>query len=177
MSLELQLQQNIVDPKLHLEISQFYHQEAYFLDHRMYKEWFDLLTDDVKYRMPLRVTKERRDGSDIVDEMTYFEETKKSLETRVQRLYTNSAWVDDPPTRQRHYITNIMITPSAVSDEYNVRTYFFYKRSRASELQTEEIMGEREDVIRKEEGKWKISQRTIYPDQTVLTVMNLGMFL
>jgi 3-phenylpropionate/cinnamic acid dioxygenase small subunit len=177
VNLELQFQQTLVGPMLHHEISQFYYHEAYLLDHQMYQEWVELLTEDVKYRMPLRVTKERRDGSNIVDDMTYFEETKKSLETRVQRLYTSSAWVEDPPTRQRHYITNIMITPSAGSDEYNVRSYFFYKRSRASELQTEEIIGEREDVIRKEEGKWKICRRTIYPDQTVLTVMNLSMFL
>ena len=177
MSLELQLPQTILDPSLHQEITQFYYHEAYLLDHQMYQEWVELLTEDIIYRMPLRVTTERRDGSNIVEDMTYFDETKKSLETRVQRLYTNSAWVEDPPTRQRHYITNIMITPRVGSDEYNVRSYFFYKRSRASEHKTEEIIGEREDVIRKEEGNWKISRRTIYPDQTVLTVMNLSMFL
>ena len=111
MSLELQLQQTLLDPGLHQEITQFYYHEAYLLDHQMYQEWVELLTEDVIYRMPLRVTTERRDGSNIVEDMTYFDETKKSLETRVQRLYTNSAWVEDPPTRQRHYITNIMITP------------------------------------------------------------------
>lgn len=177
MSIELQRQRTLVEPDLHYEISQFLYHEAYLLDHQMYNEWFELLSDDIKYRMPLRVTKERRDGSNIVDEMTYFEETKKSLLTRVQRLYTSSAWVEDPPTRQRHYITNIMVTTCDGSDEYAVRSYFFYKRSRASEHQTEEIIGEREDTIRKENGQWKIASRTIYPDQTVLTVMNLSMFL
>ncbi|VEF46092.1 PAH dioxygenase small subunit [Bacillus freudenreichii] len=177
MSMELHLQITPVNSDLQHEITQFLYHEAYLLDHHMYQEWHDLLTDDIIYRMPLRVTTERRDGSNIVDDMTYFEETKKSLETRVRRLYTKSAWVEDPRTRQRHYITNIMVSPGANSDEYNVRSYFHFKRNRASEHQIEEIIGEREDIIRKVDGQWKIAARTIIPDQAVLTVMNLSMFL
>jgi hypothetical protein len=35
----------------------------------------------------------------------------------------------------------------------------------------------REDVIRKENGEWKLASRIIYPDQTVLGTINLSMFL
>ena len=49
------------------------------------------------------------------------------------------------------------------SDEYNVRSYFFYKRSRASEHKTEEIIGEREDVIRKEEGNGRFPEGLSIP--------------
>jgi 3-phenylpropionate/cinnamic acid dioxygenase small subunit len=163
--------------ELHYQISQVLYQEAYLLDHRKYEEWLDFLTDDLIYRMPLRMTTEGRDVSNLVDEMTYFEETKKSLTTRVKRLYTTSAWVENPAPRQRHFVSNIIINSGVHLDEYNVRSYFLFKRSRGSDLQTEEIFGEREDVFRKVNGQWKIAARSIYPDQAVLTVMNLSMFL
>ena len=166
-----------MNAELHYQISQFLYHEAYLLDHRKYKDWLDLLSDDITYRMPLRVTTENRDGSNLVEDMTYFEESKSSLVLRVERLYTNSAWVDDPAPRQRHFISNIMVDSNNHPDELKVRSYILFKRNRASEIHTEEIFCEREDIFRKEAGKWKIVKRTIYPDQTVLTVMNLSMFL
>ncbi|KYD18363.1 hypothetical protein B4168_0332 [Anoxybacillus flavithermus] len=44
-------------------------------------------------------------------------------------------------------------------------------------MDIEQLHGERVDVLRKENGKWKIASRTIYPDQTVLRLINLSMFL
>ncbi|MEX2462587.1 MAG: 3-phenylpropionate/cinnamic acid dioxygenase subunit beta [Paenibacillaceae bacterium] len=163
--------------ELQYQISQFLYQEAYLLDHQMYEEWLDLLTEDLIYRMPLRTTTEGRDVSNLIHDMTYFEETKVSLTTRVKRLYTKSAWVENTAPRQRHFVSNIVINPSVHPDEYSVRSYFLFKRSRASDLQTEEIFGEREDVFRKVDEQWKVAARSIYPDQAVLTVMNLSMFL
>ncbi len=159
------------------QISNFLYQEAYLLDHRQYEEWLDLLSDDIVYIMPLRVTTEGKDGANINNDMAYFEESKTSLTTRVMRLYTSSAWVESPPTRQRHFVSNVVVEPTVDPDEFKVRSYFLYKRSRGSDINTEELYGERVDVIRRVENKWKIESRTIYPDQAVLGVMNLSMFL
>jgi 3-phenylpropionate/cinnamic acid dioxygenase small subunit len=109
--------------------------------------------------------------------MTYFADSKKDIEIKVERLYTKSAWVENPPTRQRHFISNVVVEPGFSSNEYKVRSYFLFKRSRSSEAKTEELFGEREDIIRKVNGKWKIAKRTVYPDQSVLSVMNVSMFL
>ncbi|MBA4493566.1 3-phenylpropionate/cinnamic acid dioxygenase subunit beta [Paenactinomyces guangxiensis] len=166
-----------MNSELQSQISQFLYHEAYLLDHRKYEEWLNLLTDDIVYRMPVRVTTEEKNGSNLVDDMTYFEETKKSLITRVKRLYTKSAWVENPAPRQRHFISNIVVEPNSHSDEYQVRSYFLFHRSRGSDLNIEQLSGERVDVIRKEKEGWRIASRTIYPDQAVLGVMNLSMFL
>ncbi|WP_134704218.1 3-phenylpropionate/cinnamic acid dioxygenase subunit beta [Ammoniphilus sp. YIM 78166] len=163
--------------ELAYQISNFLYQEAYLLDHRQYEEWLDLLSDDIVYRMPLRVTTEGKDGANINNDMAYFEESKASLTTRVKRLYTSSAWVESPPTRQRHFVSNVFVEPTADANEFKVRSYFLYKRSRGSDINTEELFGERVDVIRRVENEWKIVSRTIYPDQAVLGVMNLSMFL
>lgn len=166
-----------MNAELYYQITKFLHREVNLLDQRKYEEWLELLSDDIVYRMPLRVTTENTHGSNLVNDMAFFEETKKSLTTRVKRLYTKSAWVEDPAPRQRHFITNVMIDSGSEADEYKVRSYFLFKRSRSSESNTEEIFGERMDVIRKVDEDWKIVSRTIYPDQAVLTAMNLSMFL
>ncbi|MFK2826391.1 3-phenylpropionate/cinnamic acid dioxygenase subunit beta [Bacillus sp. B190/17] len=167
----------LLNTGLQNEITQFLYKEAYLLDHRQYREWLGLLSEDIKYVMPLRVTVQNKMGSNINDEMTYFTDSKKDITMKVERLYTKSAWVEDPAPRQRHFISNVMIEQGSRPDEYKVRSYFLFKRSRASELNTEELFGEREDVVRKVDGGWEIAERTIYPDQSVLTVMNLSMFL
>ncbi|WHY79414.1 3-phenylpropionate/cinnamic acid dioxygenase subunit beta [Neobacillus sp. WH10] len=166
-----------METHLHYEISQFLYKEAYLLDHRQYLDWLELLTEDIKYVMPLRVTVDNKTKSNFISEMSYFTDTKEDITMKVERLYTKSAWVDNPAPRQRHFISNVMIEPTIIADEYKVRSYFLFKRSRASEINTEELFGEREDIIRRENGEWKIAQRTVYPDQAVLTVMNISMFL
>ncbi len=154
----------------------FYHDEALMLDHRKFSEWLELFEDDLEYRMPVRITKERREGSDVNDEMTYFEETKTTLAKRVKRLGTTSAWAEDPAPRTRHMITNVVIE-SENEQELTVRTYFLFLRSRAEEIEVEQLFGERLDILRKKENSFKIQSRTIYPDQAVLSVKNLSMFL
>ena len=50
--------QNQVTPEIHLEMTYLLNQEAFYLDNGMYKEWLELLTDDLTYQMPLRETVE-----------------------------------------------------------------------------------------------------------------------
>ncbi|WP_102271729.1 3-phenylpropionate/cinnamic acid dioxygenase subunit beta [Cytobacillus massiliigabonensis] len=166
-----------VTPELHYELANLLYQEAYYLDNRKYKEWLELLSENLIYRMPLRETVEGVGADNISPDMAFFDETKISLKTRVNRLYTKSAWVENPATRQRHFISNVMIEPTGDPNEYKVRSYFLFKRSRGSTHDIEEMFGERNDIIRKENNEWKIAERTIFPDQAVITTMNMSMFL
>ncbi|KHF40156.1 3-phenylpropionate/cinnamic acid dioxygenase subunit beta [Halalkalibacter okhensis] len=159
------------------QIANLLYQEAYYLDNRKYKEWLELLTDDITYKMPLRETVEGVNIDNISVDSAFYEETKASLRTRVNRLYTKSAWVENPATRQRHFISNVVIEAGEQQDEYKVRSYFLYKRSRGSTTDLEEMFGERNDIVRKVDGEWRVCSRTIIPDQTVITTMNMSMFL
>ena len=163
--------------QLQFEITNFYSREAYLLDNRQYEEWLDLLADDLVYRMPQRRTGEGRDGQEFVHDMAFFEESKTSLTTRVKRLRTNSAWVEKPAPRTRHLITNILIEPESTENELHVRSAFLFLRSRGSDRETENLFGERKDILRKVGNEWKIASRIIYPDQAVMQTMNLSMFL
>ncbi|MDM5281953.1 3-phenylpropionate/cinnamic acid dioxygenase subunit beta [Peribacillus frigoritolerans] len=168
---------NQVTPELYLEITSLLNEEAYYLDNGMYKEWLDLLTEDLSYQMPLRETVEGVGVNNLATDIDFYHETKMSLTTRVNRLYTKSAWVENPATRQRHFVTNIMIEGTLNPDEYKVRSYFLFQRSRGSHHEIEQLFGERDDIIRKIDNKWKITKRFIKPDQAVITTMNMSMFL
>ncbi|MCL6633186.1 MAG: 3-phenylpropionate/cinnamic acid dioxygenase subunit beta [Alicyclobacillus herbarius] len=158
------------------EIVNFLHDEAFLLDERRFDEWLEMLDDSVQYRMPLRVTKNKAAGDDIVDAMTYLEETKQSLTTRVNRLKTTSAWAEDPPSRTRHFITNVRIERAEL-DEVHVTSYFLMLRSRGSSMEVEQVFGKRSDVVKKQNGQWRLVKRTIYPDQAILGMRNLSNFL
>jgi len=166
----------MMDYKTQIEIEQFLYKEVYYLDHRKYKEWLTMLTDDIIYKMPMRITVENK-RKNIHKDMKYFEDTRKDLEMKVERLYTKFAWVDNPAPRQRHFISNVVIDSIVNGDEYYVTSYFHFKRSRSDDPETEEMFGERKDKIVRENGELKLAERTIYPDQSVLTVMNISMFL
>ncbi|WP_413300275.1 3-phenylpropionate/cinnamic acid dioxygenase subunit beta [Bacillus sp. 1P10SD] len=171
-----ELQQKIT-PELQMEITNLLYQEAYLLDNGKYKEWLDLLEDDLQYRMPLRETREGVGVNNISLDSSFFDETKTSLTTRANRLYTKSAWVENPATRQRHFITNVMVEATTNPNEFKVRSYFLFQRSRGSTHDIEQMFGERHDIIRKVNNDYKIAARTIYPDQAVITTMNMSMFL
>ncbi|WAH35693.1 aromatic-ring-hydroxylating dioxygenase subunit beta [Alicyclobacillus dauci] len=175
MRLRTKKEGNVVS-QLYDEVRDFLHREAFLIDNRRFGEWLDLLGETLVYRMPLRVTREKSAGSDIVEEMTFLEENKRSLITRVHRLNTTSAWAEDPPSRTRHFITNIFVEPVA-DDEVQVTSYFLMLRSRGSKEEVEQIFGERHDVLKKVDSSWKLTYRTIYPDQSVLGIRNISNFL
>src|SRR5690625_4994773 len=132
--------------------------------------------NDIIHKMQMRIKVENK-KKNIDKDMKYFEDTRTDLEMKVERLYTKFAWVDNPAPRQRHFISNVVIDSIVNGDEYYVTSYFHFKRSRSDDPETEEMFGERKDKIVRENGELKLAERTIYPDQSVLTVMNISMFL
>lgn len=159
------------------EITQFMHREAYLLDHRRFEEWLDVMADSLIYRMPVRVTRDDNNAVDTVEDMAYFEETKRSLQTRIERLRTTSAWAENPASRTRHLITNVLIESQVSDDTVQVRSYFLVLRSRRDLVATEQLYGERVDTLQRIHGNLKICARTIYLDQSIIGMLNLSIFI
>jgi len=165
-------------------VEQFLYREARLLDDRRFREWLDLLTDDIRYWMPTRFNRLRSGPDeqwaieDELDDLGYFDETKASLTARVERFYTGMAWAEEPPSRTRHLITNIEVEDSAMADEAVVYSNFLTYRSRLEGLEGDEdfFVGRREDTLRLVDGAWKLAKRRIISDAIVINAQNLSVF-
>jgi 3-phenylpropionate/cinnamic acid dioxygenase small subunit len=169
------------------DVEQFLYREARLLDERRFHEWLDLFTDDVRYWMAGRstryprsskaITTLNRQESDVVteEELAILDETKATLEGRVERLDTGMAWAEDPPSRTRHLITNIEVEPGDTASELKVHSNFLVYRTRA-ETEQDLYVGARQDTLRRVDGAWKIAHRKLVLDQNVLLPKNVSVF-
>ncbi|HEY1260643.1 MAG TPA: 3-phenylpropionate/cinnamic acid dioxygenase subunit beta [Stellaceae bacterium] len=163
---------------LWFELMQFYIREAWLLDERRLKEWLDLFADDVLYFMPRRKNVPRRElhrELTAAGDLAILEEDKRYLEMRVARLETGMAWAEDPPSRTRHLVGNLVATPLE-NGEVAAKTAFLVYRSHL-ETDHQLLSGYREDGLRKTKDGWKIARRTIVLDANVLLDKNLSVFL
>jgi len=155
----------------------FLYREAELVDAGRFEEWLDLMTDDVEYQMPARLTRERGEAPDRSTQMQYFWDDRATLELRVRRLRTEFAWAEDPPSRTRHFISNVRIAPSLLPDALEVHSYVLIYRNRGDAAHYELISGERHDLLRRSEGTLKLARREFLVDQAMLSVKNLGIFV
>ena len=163
---------------LWLELMQFYIREAWLLDERKFQEWLGLFTEDVLYFMPRRKNVPRRESHREVTplgDLALIEDDKRYLEMRVARLETGMAWAEDPPSRTRHLIGNLVAEPLDSGDVQAKTAFLVYR----SHLETDQqlLAGSRDDVLRRVDGAWKVAKRTIVLDANVLLDKNLSIFL
>lgn len=162
---------------LWFELTKFYTNEAWLLDERKFHDWLTLFTDDVFYFMPRRKNVVRRDLHREVTQpgdLAFFEDDKTYLSMRVARLDTGMAWAEDPPSRTRHIVGNLVVEPLE-NGEVKAKTGFIIHKSH---LETEDTFytGSREDILRRVDGQWKVARRTIILDANVLMAKNLSIF-
>lgn len=168
----------------HLQAHQFLVDEAYLLDAQQYEAWLRTLTDDVRYVMPVRVTIARGASLDTPSGrgpgMAHFDEDKYSLSQRVARMGTEHAWAEDPPSRLRHFITNVR---TFACDDPGEETLLLVEsaellfRSRGDVNDGALLSCGREDLLRWCDDCWKLARRTIIADESVLRMQNLAVFL
>ncbi len=168
---------------LRQDVEAFLYHEANLLDERQYDDWLDLLTDDVRYWVPMRrnvkfgeLEREfTREGQDI----NWFDEGKPTLIQRVQQIQTGVHWAEEPLSRLAHLVTNVEITDvqpdAADAGEVSLRCRFIIYRNRV-QTETDILVGRREDTLRREDGQWRIARRKVLLDQNVLLAKNLTFF-
>jgi 3-phenylpropionate/cinnamic acid dioxygenase small subunit len=158
---------------LYGEIVAFLYREAELLDSYRFAEWVELFAEDVRYEMPVRTSQVRSSGSGF-QQMTFFDDNIASLRTRVKRLATDSAWAETPPSRTRHFVSNVLVEAGERPDEFAVGLCFMVTRTR-SDHGYQMFTGRREDVLRRlGRRQFRIARRRILADQTVLTATNLS---
>lgn len=160
------------------EIEDFLIHEAELLDGWRYREWLGLVTEDVAYQVPVRVAKERDAGDGISTLMFHLDEDFRSLELRVERLETGFAWAEDPPSRLRHFIANVRCDPSSgLGDEIAVRSNVLIYRARWDRPDHDLLSAERQDLLRRVDGKLRLARRLVVLDSTTVPTLNLSFLI
>jgi 3-phenylpropionate/cinnamic acid dioxygenase small subunit len=169
-----------MDSELRRQIEDFYYLEAELLDDRKLREWLDLFTDDTRYWMPIRHNPAQR-PVDLAEELSkpgegyYFDDNKKTLTVRIERVYAKNAWAEQPPSRTRHFVSNVRVKTDN-GTEIEVDSNFLVYRTRM-ESDQDLFAGAKKDVLRRVNGGFKIARRTIILDQAVLSAKNISIFL
>jgi phthalate 3,4-dioxygenase subunit beta len=165
----------------HQAAHQFLVEEAALLDAADYAGWLGLLCDDIRYLMPVRVTTARGAGFDTLPDMGHFDEDLYSLRKRVQRLATDHAWTEDPPSRTRHFVTNVRTFRSSAFPnggvEFRVESAVLLFRSRGDTREADLVSAGRTDVLRETAAGLRLARREILVDEAVLRTQNLAVFL
>ncbi|NMG17807.1 3-phenylpropionate/cinnamic acid dioxygenase subunit beta [Azoarcus communis] len=183
MSIELTQPFNYLEKPVSLElqnaVEQFYYREAQLLDHRKYQEWLTLLTEDIHYWVPIRTTQTTKNSN-----LEYygpgcnahFDEDHSRLTARIRGRLSGLNWTEDPPSRSRHMITNVIVREVS-AEKLEVSSAFLCYRNRLERM-TDIYVGERRDILlRANDGLgFKIDKRTVLLDQGTITANNLSMF-
>jgi len=162
-------------------VEQFYYAEARLIDERDFAAWLDLFTDDVRYLVPIHRNVAADEFTDALGDsgLAHFDDDKAVLTRRVTRMGSGLAWTEDPPSIQRHLVTNVQVSPRD-DGELDVHSCFQVHRYRL-DREVEVFTGARRDRLRRDNAEHRqgfvIAARTVYLDHTTVLANNLNLFL
>jgi 3-phenylpropionate/cinnamic acid dioxygenase small subunit len=170
--------------RLKADMEDFLYTEADLLDNRQFRDWLNLLAEDMTYFMPIRRNVKfgqhaQRENTVQGSGISWFDEDKWTLTKRVDQILTGVHYAEEPLSRVCHMVSNVQVlgaTPSLEApQEVEVRCRFLVYQNRI-EYETYTFVGKRTDLIRKTSDGWKIARREILLDQNVLLAKNLSTF-
>ena len=165
--------------ELHHQISQFLYREGKALDDWKFRDWLDMLAEDISYTLRTTPNAQTRDRRRSVEPPTtwVFNDSKDLLERRVARLETGMAWAEEPPSRTTHMVSNVIVEPTEVDGEYDVYvTYLLYRTQKEKDVTI--YCGKRHDKLRQvvRDLSFQIFNRKITLDQVTYNSHNLSVF-
>lgn len=168
------------DLLLQHEVEQYYYDEATMLDDRDFDSWFALLHEDIRYFMPIRTNRIQREHSleyTRDDEYAHFDDNHAMMQGRIRKLKSDVGWSENPASRTRHIVGNVVIKSKYNTDLLNVSSSFLTYRNRL-ERQVDIFAGYRHDELVRCDGNvpFKIKSRTIFIDQSTILSNNLSIF-
>jgi PAH dioxygenase small subunit len=158
-------------------ITEFLYREALAVDERRFRDWLGMLTDDIRYEVPVRVTREGLAEWDLSPTSRIFDDDRQTLDVRIQRLETDFAWAEQPPSRTRHYVTNVIVDRTENEYEFLVHSNCFLYRSRGDSPEPSLYSLFRKDTVRKTAAGWRLAKRWAAFDQSLINAHNLSIFV
>lgn len=149
------------------EFEELFIEEAWLLDNDGYEEWLQLFSEDTRYWAPVRENLDR--GEEDLGRphlLSHFDDSKLTLTLRVQRLRTGNAHAEEPPSRTRHFVSNVRILEED-GDRVRVASNVMVWKSRPGK-EEHLFVAAREDQWRREGDGWINDERMIIFDHDVM---------
>lgn len=156
--------------------TRFYYREAELLDRAEFPAWLAMMHPQIDYRVPVRTTRDNRDGDGFSDRAFFMQEDLGSLSLRVQRLGSPYNWAENPRTRTRRMVGNVRVG-ALVGEDLRVDSNLVVFCHRADAAAPLMLTCERQDVLRRHDGRWTLAKRMALLDSTVLGHESLSVFL
>lgn len=153
-------------------VDDFYAREVLLLQNGRYDEWSTLFAPTARYVLPTRTVGRRLDEMVLSDATAYFDDDHESLQLRVQRMSSERALTEVPPSVTRYFIQVLTVDRDAVGVVHATsnEAVFVHRGERPVQIFT----GSRYDVLEAEEEDLRIVRRSVALDQRI--VGNLSVF-
>ncbi|MGH9133566.1 MAG: aromatic-ring-hydroxylating dioxygenase subunit beta [Ilumatobacteraceae bacterium] len=145
------------DRDLRAEIEQLLFREARLADESRYEEWLSLMTDDVRYWVP-----SGRADYDPDTRISFVNDNRKRLETRVGQLLTGLRYAQTPPSPMRRVISNLEI--ESVDDDGTITAGSNFVLHELAAQATNELRiwaGRATHRLRRVDGELRIAAKTV----------------
>jgi biphenyl 2,3-dioxygenase beta subunit len=154
-------------PELQHDIEQFYYREALLLDRNQFEEWRGFFLPDARYVISARrIGEPPGEGVEKTRMAPLIDDDVDFLAVRVQRFASGLVHARQPPPRTRRFINNVLILRER-PDELEVVSNILLLIARQEESE-KFFVGQREDVLRRGEGEWRVASRTAILDHVLL---------
>ena len=169
---------------LKADVEDFYFREADLLDDRRFRDWLDILADDITYFMPIRRNVKfgqhaARENTKIGEGISWFDEDEWTLTKRVEQILTGVHYAEEPLSRICHMVSNVQIRAVRPDleqiREIDVTSQFLIYQNRA-EYETYTFVGRRNDMLRMTDAGWKVARRKSCSSRISCLPNNLTMF-
>lgn len=161
-------------------IRDFLYLESLALDEHRFRDWLEMFAPDGRYEIPVRVNREKFADWELSPNARIFDDTHETLELRVRRLETDFAWAEQPPSRTRHYVTNVLVFGTESPDEFLARSNCLVYRSRGTDAEPTWYSAQRRDRLRRDDstsGGWVFVHRWAALDQAMINARNMSVFV
>lgn len=161
------------------EIEEFLYREADLLDQRKFRDWLDLLAEDLIYFMPIRRNvkfgqHDEKENTRQGEGISWFDEDKWTLTKRVEQVLTGVHYAEEPLSRVTHMVSNVRLL-DVTPEQVTVGCRFLVYQNRV-EYENYTFIGRRTDILRRNGDSWLIARRELILEQNVLLAKNLSIF-
>jgi len=165
--------------ELAAQVADFFYLEADLLDERRFREWLDLLDDNLTYQVPIRRNVARNmlaetENTRAGEGALWFDEDKITLTKRVLQLETGEHWAEEPVSRVSHLVTNVRVVGGELPLVETSSRLLVY-RNRV-DTETDILVARRHDTLRITDAGPRIVHRHVLLEQSVLQPKNLTFF-